>query len=88
MYLVVRLNFCLSPQNIKKIVKEQRFKTNFLNSNTSSVLINLNLVTYNDEFLAIIKAFKTWRQYLKGCKHEVLIFTNYNNFRWLINIRV
>ena len=34
---------------------------------------------HNGEFLAIVKAFKTWRHYLEGCKHKVLIFTDHNN---------
>ena len=37
--------------------------------------------TYNAELLAIVEAFKTWRHYLEGCKHEVLILTNHNNLR-------
>ena len=36
--------------------------------------------TYNGEFLAIVKAFKTWRHYLKSCKHEVFVLTDHNNF--------
>ena len=35
--------------------------------------------THNGELLAIIEAFKTWRHYLKGCKHEVLVLTDHNN---------
>ena len=35
--------------------------------------------THNGKLLAIVEAFKTWRHYLKGCKHEVLVFTDYNN---------
>ena len=34
---------------------------------------------YNGKFFAIINAFKTGRHYLKGCKHEILIFTDHNN---------
>ena len=37
--------------------------------------------THNAELLAIVEAFKTWRHYLKGCKHEVLVLTDYNNLR-------
>ena len=37
--------------------------------------------TYDGELLAIVEAFKTWRYYLKGSQHEVLVLTNYNNFR-------
>ena len=35
--------------------------------------------THNGELLAIIETFKTWRHYLKGCKHKVLIFIDHNN---------
>ncbi len=37
--------------------------------------------TYNGELLAIIEAFKTWKHYLKGCKHEVLIYTDHINLQ-------
>ena len=37
--------------------------------------------THDGELLAIVEAFKTWRHYLEGCKHEVLVFTNHNIFR-------
>ena len=35
--------------------------------------------TYDGKFLAIVEAFKTWRHYLEGCKHEILVLTNHNN---------
>ena len=35
--------------------------------------------THDGELLAIVKALKTWRHYLEGCKHEVLILTDHNN---------
>lgn len=34
--------------------------------------------THKQKLLAIVKAFKTWRHYLKGCKHKVLVLTDYN----------
>ena len=34
---------------------------------------------HDGELLAIVEAFKTWRHYLEGCKHEVLILTDQNN---------
>ncbi len=37
--------------------------------------------THNQELLAIVKAFKTWRHYLEGCKYEVLVLTDHNNLR-------
>ena len=36
---------------------------------------------YNGELLAIVEAFKTWRYYLKGCKHKLFVFTDQNNLR-------
>ena len=41
----------------------------------------------NGELLAIVKAFKTWRYYLEGCKHKVLVFTDYNNLRWFMDTK-
>ena len=35
--------------------------------------------THDGELLAIVEAFKTWRHYLEGCKHEVLVLMDYNN---------
>ena len=35
--------------------------------------------TYNGKFLAIVEALKTWKHYLEGFWHKVLIFTNHNN---------
>ena len=36
---------------------------------------------HDTELLAIVKAFKTWRHYLEGYKHEILILTDHNNLR-------
>ena len=35
--------------------------------------------THNGELLAIVETFKTWRYYLKGSQHEVLVLTDPNN---------
>ena len=37
--------------------------------------------TYDGKLLAIFEAFKTWKHYLKGSQHEVLVFTDFNNSR-------
>ena len=37
--------------------------------------------THDQELLAIVEAFKTWRHYLEGCKFEVLVLTDHNNLR-------
>ena len=43
--------------------------------------------THNGELLAIVEAFKTWRHYLKGCKHEVLVLIDYNNLRQFMDTK-
>ena len=43
--------------------------------------------THNSELLAIVEAFKTWRHYLKDCKHKVLVLTDHNNLCCFINTK-
>ena len=43
--------------------------------------------THNGKLLAIVEAFKTWRHYLEGCKHKVLILTDHNNLRHFIDTK-
>ena len=43
------------------------------------ILAETRYETHDGELLAIVEAFKTWRHYLEGCKHEVLVLTNHNN---------
>ena len=43
--------------------------------------------THNGELLEIVETFKTWRHYLEGCKHEVLMLTDYNNLQHSIDTK-
>ncbi len=43
--------------------------------------------TYNKELLTIVKALKTWRHYLEGCKHKVLVLKNHNNLQCFIDMK-
>ena len=43
--------------------------------------------THNGELLAIVEIFKTWRHYLEGYKHKVLVLTNYNKLRQFIDTK-
>ena len=43
--------------------------------------------THNIKLLAIIEAFKNWRQYLEGCQYKVLLLTNHNDLRQFIDIK-
>ena len=42
---------------------------------------------YNGELLAIVEAFKTWRHYLEGSRHEVLMLTNHNNLQQFMDTK-
>ena len=43
--------------------------------------------THDGELLAIVEAFKTWRHYLEGSQHEVLVLIDHNNLRWFMNTK-
>ena len=43
--------------------------------------------THNSELLAIVKTFKNWRHYLKGCKYKVFIFTDHNNLWQFMDLK-
>ena len=43
--------------------------------------------TYNGKLLVNIEAFQTRKHYLEDCKHEVLMFTNYNNLQCFANAK-
>ena len=45
------------------------------------ILAKTRYKTYDNELLAIVEAFQTWRYYLEGCKYKVFMLTDYNNFR-------
>ena len=51
------------------------------------ILAETHYKTHDAELLAIVKAFKTWRHHLKGCKHKGLILTNHNNLRRFIDTK-
>ena len=43
--------------------------------------------THDSKLLAIVEAFKTWWHYMKGCRYEVLVFTDYNNLHCFIDTK-
>ena len=51
------------------------------------ILAETRYETDNGKLLAIVEAFKTWRHYLEGFQHEVLVFTDYNNLRRFMNTK-
>lgn len=42
---------------------------------------------HNQELPVIIKAFKTWCHYLKGCKYEVFVLIDYNNSKQFMDVK-
>ena len=45
------------------------------------ILAETRYETHDQELLAIVEAFKTWRHYLKDCKYEDFVLTDHNNLR-------
>ncbi len=43
--------------------------------------------TYDQELLAIVEAFKTWRHYLEGCKYEIFVLIDHNNLRQFMDMK-
>ena len=81
MLVVVVASWSKSRQKSKNLKRpEKSAKTigseepSFLTSDTRLAFTKM-YETHDGELLAIIEAFKIWRRYLKGCKHEVLVFT-------------
>lgn len=44
--------------------------------------------THDGKLLAIVEAFKTWQQYLEGCKHEFLVLTDQDNLRRFMDTKI
>ena len=51
------------------------------------ILAETRYETYDNESSAIVDAFKTWRHYLEGYKHEVLVLTNHNKLCWFMDTK-
>ena len=51
------------------------------------ILAETRYKIHNGKLLAIVEAFKTWRHYLEGCKHEVFILIDHINFRLFMDIK-
>ena len=51
------------------------------------ILAEIWYKTHDGELLAIVKVFKTWCHYLKGCKHEVFVLTDHNNLRRFMDMK-
>ena len=43
--------------------------------------------THDGKLQAIVEAFKTWRHYLEGCKHEVFVLNDHNNLCRFMDIK-
>ena len=44
--------------------------------------------THDSELLAIVEAFKTWRHYLEGCNHKILMLIDYNNLSRFMDTKI
>ena len=51
------------------------------------ILAKIQYKTHNGKLLIIVKAFKTWRDYLKGYKHEIFVLIKYNNLHYFMDMK-
>ena len=50
-------------------------------------LTEIRYETHDSKFLAIAEVFKTWRRYLEGFQHKILMLIDYNNLCQFIDIK-
>ena len=48
----------------------------------------INYEIYDKELLAIIDSFQTWRQYLLGAQHQVIVYCDHKNLEYFMTTRV
>lgn len=46
-----------------------------------------NWETYDQELLAIVYAFKSWRHYTEGAQHTIQVYTDHNNLRGMRDVQ-
>ena len=51
------------------------------------ILAETRYETHDGKLLAIIKVFKIFYYYLEGCKYEVFVFMDHNNFRHFMDTK-
>ena len=83
------LSQLVSGTNLDKIVTKADLSQWHLVAFFSKKMISAEIwyKTHNGKFLAIVKVFKTWCHYLKGCKYEVFVLINYKNLRRFIDTK-
>ena len=47
----------------------------------------MNYDIHDKEFLAVVTAFQEWKVYLEGAKHQVKVFTDYQNLIYFFTIK-
>jgi hypothetical protein len=48
----------------------------------------LNYEIYDQEMLAIVRAFQEWRHYLQGAKHRTTVYTDHKNLEYFTTTKV
>ena len=51
------------------------------------ILAETRYETHDGELLAIVEVFKTWRHYLEGSQHKMLVLTDHNNLCRFIDMK-
>ncbi|KAG5723599.1 hypothetical protein E4T56_gene18161 [Termitomyces sp. T112] len=53
----------------------------------SMIPAELNYDIYDKELLAIVKAFRQWRAYLKGFPHHIQVYSDHNNLQYFTTMK-
>ena len=73
---------CISQSDNKRCLQPVAFYSRkFLSAEISYKI-------HDKELLAIVNAFKQWRVYLKGPKHEVQVYSDHKNLLYFMTTKV
>ena len=51
------------------------------------IAAELHYETHDTELLAIVMAFRHWRHYLEGSKHQVLVLADHANLQYFMTVK-
>ena len=52
------------------------------------ILCEIWYKTHNDELLAIIKIFQTYKYYIESYKYKIFMLVDYNNLQYFIDTKI
>jgi hypothetical protein len=72
---------------LSQIAEDKKLHPNAFHSRKFSPA-EINYEIHDKELLAIVDSFKTWRRYLEGSLHMVLVYTDHKNLEYFMTTKV